>query len=41
MAHSFIMSFNKEEIAFKEFIKVFPDAFLLIDTYDSIKAIKR
>jgi nicotinate phosphoribosyltransferase len=41
MAHSFIMSFNQEEIAFKEFIKIFPDGFLLIDTYDSIKAVKK
>ena len=40
MAHSFIMSFNHEELAFKEFIKIFPDGFLLIDTYDSIKAVK-
>lgn len=41
MAHSFIMSFNQEELAFKEFIKIFPDGFLLIDTYDSIKAVKK
>jgi len=40
MAHSFIMSFKQEEVAFKEFIKIFPDGFLLIDTYDSIKAVK-
>ncbi|HEY6587157.1 MAG TPA: nicotinate phosphoribosyltransferase, partial [Nitrososphaeraceae archaeon] len=41
MAHSFIMSFNEEELAFKEFIKIFPGGFLLIDTYDSIKAVKK
>jgi nicotinate phosphoribosyltransferase len=41
MAHSFIMSFNQEELAFKEFIKIFPDGFLLIDTYDTIKAVKK
>ena len=41
MAHSFIMSFNQEEVAFKEFIKIFPDGYLLIDTYDSIKAVKK
>jgi nicotinate phosphoribosyltransferase len=41
MAHSFIMSFDQEELAFKEFIKIFPDGFLLIDTYDSIKAVKK
>jgi len=41
MAHSFIMSFKNEETAFKEFIKIFPDGFLLVDTYDSIKAVKK
>ena len=41
MAHSFIMSFNQEELAFNEFIKIFPAGFLLIDTYDSIKAVKK
>jgi nicotinate phosphoribosyltransferase len=41
MAHSFIMTFEDEESAFKEFLKIFPDGFLLIDTYDSIKAVKK
>jgi nicotinate phosphoribosyltransferase len=35
------MTFEDEESAFKEFLKIFPDGFLLIDTYDSIKAVKK
>lgn len=41
MAHSFIMSFDKEEEAFKQFVAVFPSGFLLVDTYDSIAAVKK
>jgi nicotinate phosphoribosyltransferase len=41
MAHSFIMSFEREEEAFKEFIKLFPSGYLLVDTYDSVAAIKK
>ena len=41
MAHSYIMSFEKEEDAFKHFSKVFPSGFLLVDTYDSIAAVKK
>lgn len=41
MGHSFIMTFEKEEEAFKQFNTVFPSAFLLVDTYDSINAIKK
>jgi nicotinate phosphoribosyltransferase len=33
--------FEKEEEAFKQFSGVFPSGFLLIDTYDSIEAIKK
>ncbi|HEU5120928.1 MAG TPA: nicotinate phosphoribosyltransferase, partial [Candidatus Nitrosocosmicus sp.] len=40
MAHSFIMSFENEIIAFKEFQKLFPDGFLLVDTFDTLNAIK-
>ena len=40
MAHSFIMSFDSEIIAFKEFQKLFPDGYLLVDTYDTLNAIK-
>ena len=41
MAHSFVMSFDKEEQAFKEFNSLFPSGYLLVDTYDSLAAIKR
>jgi nicotinate phosphoribosyltransferase len=41
MAHSYIMSFEKEEEAFKQFSHLFPSGFLLVDTYDSIEAIKK
>jgi nicotinate phosphoribosyltransferase len=41
MAHSFIMSFKKEEEGFQQFNNVFPSAFLLVDTYDTIGAVKR
>jgi nicotinate phosphoribosyltransferase len=41
MAHSFLMSFNEEEEAFKEFSSVFPSSYLLVDTYDSIAAVKK
>jgi nicotinate phosphoribosyltransferase len=41
MAHSFIMAFEKEDDAFEQFNSVFPSSFLLVDTYDSINAIKK
>lgn len=40
MAHSFIMSFESEIVAFKEFQKLFPDGFLLVDTFDALNAIR-
>ena len=37
MAHSWIMSFDSEEEAFREFAEIYPDnAVLLIDTYDTL-----
>ena len=37
MAHSWIMSFDSEEEAFREFAAIYPDnAVLLIDTYDTL-----
>jgi nicotinate phosphoribosyltransferase len=42
LAHSFIMSFDYEDEAFRAFLKVFPQsATLLVDTYDTIEAVKR
>ena len=35
------MSFEKEEEAFQRFSKVFPSGFLLVDTYNSIAAVKK
>jgi nicotinate phosphoribosyltransferase len=37
MAHSWIMSFDSEEEAFRKFAKIYPDnCILLIDTYDTL-----
>ena len=41
LAHSFIMSFDHEEEAFRAFLAAFPDsATLLVDTYDTIRAVE-
>lgn len=42
MAHSFVMSFEDEDEAFRAFLKVFPEtATVLVDTYDTMAAVKR
>jgi nicotinate phosphoribosyltransferase len=42
MAHSFIMSFNKEIDSFRAFTKTFPDkSTLLIDTFDNLKGAEK
>ncbi|MCI0491005.1 MAG: nicotinate phosphoribosyltransferase [Blastocatellia bacterium] len=42
LAHSFVMLFDEEDDAFRAFLKVFPDtATLLVDTYDTLAAVKR
>jgi len=42
LAHSFIMSFENEDDAFRAFINIFPEnATVLVDTYDTIAAVKR
>jgi nicotinate phosphoribosyltransferase len=42
LAHSFVMSFEEEDEAFRAFLKVFPQtATILVDTYDTIAAVKR
>lgn len=41
MAHSFIMNFESEIDAFLEFTKVFPDGLVLVDTYDTLAAVKK
>jgi len=42
LAHSFVMMFEDEDDAFRAFLKVFPEtATVLVDTYDTIEAVKR
>jgi nicotinate phosphoribosyltransferase len=42
LAHSFIMSFDDEDEAFQAFLRVFPEtATLLVDTYDTLEAVRR
>lgn len=41
-AHSWVMAFDQEEIAFETFAKILPHrCVLLIDTYDSIQGVKK
>ncbi len=41
IAHSYIMSFDTEQEAFEKYLDVFPEnSILLVDTYDTIKAVK-
>ncbi|MEM3159797.1 MAG: nicotinate phosphoribosyltransferase, partial [Nitrososphaera sp.] len=40
MAHSFVMNFESEMESFREFARVFPEGFLLVDTYDTIAAVE-
>jgi nicotinate phosphoribosyltransferase len=41
MAHSFVMNFESEVDAFMESTKLFPDGLLLVDTYDTLAAVKK
>ncbi len=41
MAHSFILSHDNELEALKEFNNMFPTGFLLVDTYDTMKAVTK
>ncbi|SMP06650.1 nicotinate phosphoribosyltransferase [Desulfurobacterium pacificum] len=42
VAHSFIMSFESEEEAFRAYAKVFPNnTVLLVDTYDTVEGVKK
>ncbi len=41
MAHSFVMSCKREEDAFSQFSRIFPTGYLLVDTYDTIAAVKK
>ncbi len=42
MAHSFVMSFDRERDAFARYLEVFPDhSTLLVDTYDSLDGVRQ
>jgi nicotinate phosphoribosyltransferase len=41
MAHSYVMFFEKEEEAFIHFNKIFPSGYLLVDTYDTLAAVRK
>jgi nicotinate phosphoribosyltransferase len=41
MAHSFVMNFESEVDSFREFSEVFPDGLLLVDTYDTLAAVRK
>ncbi len=41
MAHSYVMSFESEEEAFRTFAEDFPNTTLLIDTYDVLEAARK
>jgi nicotinate phosphoribosyltransferase len=40
MAHSYIQSFDDERAAFRSFVRSYPDAVLLVDTYDTLNGIR-
>jgi nicotinate phosphoribosyltransferase len=42
MAHSYVMSFEREEEAFRSFMEDFPDnTVMLVDTYDTLDGVRR
>ena len=42
MAHSYVMSFEREEEAFRAFMEDFPgNAVMLVDTYDTVEGVRR
>ncbi len=42
MAHSYVMSFEREEDAFRAFMEDFPgNAVILVDTYDTVEGVRR
>jgi nicotinate phosphoribosyltransferase len=42
MAHSYVLSFESEEAAFRAFMEDFPDsAVILVDTYDTLEGVRR
>lgn len=41
MAHSFVQAFDTEIAAFEAFCRIFPGTTLLVDTYDTLRGIRR
>ncbi len=41
MAHSYIQAHDDELAAFREFAELYPDTVLLVDTYDTLKGVKK
>lgn len=41
MAHSYIQAHEDEAAAFKAFARLYPDTVLLIDTYDTLRAVRK
>jgi nicotinate phosphoribosyltransferase len=41
MAHSYIQSFDDELQAFRNFLAVYPDTVLLVDTYDTLEGVRK
>lgn len=41
MAHSFVQAFDSEVEAFEAFCRVFPGTTLLVDTYDTLRGVRR
>lgn len=42
IAHSWVLAFDKEEEAFENYFKIFPNnSILLVDTYDTIEGVKK
>ncbi len=41
MAHSYIQAFDEESEAFRRFIQTYPDAIILVDTYDTLQGVEK
>ena len=41
MAHSYVQAHDDEYEAFREFVRVYPDTVLLVDTYDTLAAVHK
>lgn len=41
MAHSFVQAWDREEDAFRSFVRLYPETVLLVDTYDTLRGVER